>query len=335
MSLKFMRCNMNLEKSDQSILFSTTEIPDMFFTEYLAEANGDFIKVFLCLLFLTKYDKNIKLNDLSKKLNIPLQTIQAALTYWEDKGLLTKKINGFIVNSIQNIELHKLYSPNLTLSENDIKKNEANQYRAKAIECINNLYFQGIMSPSWYSNIDLWFKKYNFDEQVMISLFDYCFNKSALHKNYVSTVAQAWNNNNIKTYEDLEAYSQKYEKLVRIKKDISKKLGRYSPLTQFEEAFIEKWVVDFGYDLSVINIALKKTTSKANPSFDYIDKLLSDWHDRNLKKDVDVNEFLKNVKQKKANIKQLEKKTNYNNYEQRNYTSLDNLYANKKIKQGE
>ena len=34
---------------------------------------------------------------------------------------------------------------------------------ASAIEAINNMFFQGIMSPSWYSDIDLWFKKYEFD----------------------------------------------------------------------------------------------------------------------------------------------------------------------------
>ena len=153
------------------------------------------------------------------------------------------------------------------------------------------MYFQGVMSPAWYSDIDLWFKKYEFDEQVMISLFDYCFNKSALHKNYVKAVADAWNKSNIKTYEDLEAYSAKQEKLAKIKKEIAKKLGRFNPLTQFEEAFIEKWLLDYNYDLKIINIALKKTTSKANPSFDYLDKLISDWHDRNLKTEEDVNNF--------------------------------------------
>ncbi len=322
---------MKLENKDKSMIFSCTEIPDVFFTEYMNEANGDFIKVYLCLVFLTKYDKDIKLNDLSKKLNIPLQTIQAALSFWEEKGILIKKVNGYILNNLQEIELHKLYSPNLTLSKEDIKKNEDSKYRAKAIECINNTYFQGIMSPTWYSDIDLWFKKYNFDEQVMISLFQYCFNKSALHKNYVKTVAEAWHKNNIKTYEDLEAYSAKQENLNKIKKDIAKKLRRYSPLTQFEEAFIEKWISDYNYDLNVINIALKKTTSKANPSFDYLDKLISDWHDRNLKTSDEINNFLAEMKQKKKDIKQLKKQTNYNNYEQRNYDNLNDLYANKKI----
>ena len=321
---------MKIEKKDKSMLFSTTEIPDVFFTEYMSEANGDYVKVYLCILFLSKYDKDIKLNDLSKRLNISINIIQSALAFWEEHGLLTKKVNGYILNNIQEIELNKLYSPNLALSPEDIKKNANDQYRAKAIECINNMYFQGIMSPTWYSDIDLWFKKYGFDEQVMISLFDYCFNKSALHKNYVKTVAEAWSKNNIKTYEDLELYYQKFEKLNKIKKSIAKKLGRYSPLTQFEEKKKKKWVIDFNYDLNIINIALKKTTSKANPSFDYLDKLITDWHDKNLKTESDVTNYLSELKQKKKNIKQLEKQTNYNNYEQRNYDDLDNLYANKK-----
>ena len=163
---------MKLEKNDKSMIFSETQIPDVFFTEYMSEANGDYIKVYLCMLFLTKYDKDIKLNDLSKRLNINLSIIQAALSYWEEQGVLTKKVNGYILIDLQEIELHKLYSPNLSLSPEDIKKNADSQYRAKAIECINNMYFQGVMSPTWYSDIDLWFKKYQFDEQVMISLFD-------------------------------------------------------------------------------------------------------------------------------------------------------------------
>ena len=66
---------MKLEKNSNSMLFSSTEIPDVFFTEYMSQASGDFIKVYLCLVFLSKYDKDINLNDLSKKLDIPLEKI--------------------------------------------------------------------------------------------------------------------------------------------------------------------------------------------------------------------------------------------------------------------
>ena len=92
---------------------------------------------------------------------------------------------------------------------------------------------------------------------------------------------------------------------------------------------IEKWILEYGYDLNVINIALKKTTSKSNPNFDYLDKLLSDWHERNLKTPSEIEAFLAEFKTKNKYIKELEKKTNYNNYTQRKYDNLNELYANK------
>ena len=94
---------MKLEQNEKQLLFSETVIPDIFFTEYLSQASGDYIKVYLCLVFLAKYDKDIKLNDLSKKLNIPFATIQAALAFWEDLGVITKKLNGYVLNNLQEI----------------------------------------------------------------------------------------------------------------------------------------------------------------------------------------------------------------------------------------
>ena len=181
------------------------------------------------------------------------------------------------------------------------------------------------MSPSWYNDISLWFSKYGFDEQVMISLFNYCYDHSALHRNYIQTVADAWYKNNIKTFNDLDLYFEKQEKLNLVKKEIVKKLRLSRALTQFEEAYISKWLVDFGYSLEIIEIALKKTTSKSNPNFDYIDKLISDWHEKNLKTPNDIQNYLENMKQKTKDIKDMEKKTKYT---QRTFDNLESLYDN-------
>jgi len=320
---------MKLEQNDKSMLFSNTEIPDVFFTEYLSSANGDYIKVYLYILFLSKYDKDIKINDLSKKLALPLKTIQEAFKYWEEAGVLIKKHTGYILVNLQEVELLKLYSPKLTSSPDDIKKNAKNQYRAKAIENINNQFFQGIMSPSWYSDIDMWFKKYNFDEQVMLALFNYCFDHSALHRNYIQVVADSWYKNNIRSFSDLDKYYEKQEKISSVKKSIIKKLGLNRNLTVYEDAYVEKWTIDYGYSLDIIEIALKKTTSKSNISFEYLNKIISDWHDRNLKTATEIQEYIQISKQKQENIKDMKKQvSNYNNSNQRTYDNFDNLYAN-------
>ena len=319
---------MRLEQNELSMLFSNTSLPDVFITEYLSEAPGDYIKVYLYILFLSKYGKDIKLNDLSKKIALPLPTIQAAIKYWEDVEVITKKGTGYIVNNIQEVELNKLYSPKITVSKESVQNMQKDKSRSSAIEAINNSFFQGIMSPSWYSDIDLWFKKLEFDEEVMIALFRYCFDKSALHKNYVNTVAEAWHGNNIKTFSELEEYYENQDRLNKIKKNICKKLGLTRNLTQYEEAYIEKWLQEYKYNLDVIELALKKTTSKSNPNFDYIDKIITDWYERKLLNSEEVKNYLLEFKNKSKQIKELEKKTGYQNYDQRNIDNFDKFYAN-------
>lgn len=321
---------MKLEQNDISPLFSTTVLPDIFFTEYLPEANGDYIKIYLYVLFLSKYDKDIKVNDLCKKLSLPLKVIQDGMKYWEEQGVFTRKNTGYIITNLQEKELYQLYKPKVALSADQIQKSAESQKNAKTIEYINNRYFSGLMPTTWYPDIELWFKKYHFEDEVMIALFDHCFNKSALHKNYVQAVADAWAKNQIQTFDDLDQYYEKQEKLNKLASLISKKLGLSRQLSQYEYAYLEKWFIDFGYSFDIIEIALKRTTSKVNPSFDYIDKLLSDWHDRGFSTAEQVNKFLADMKQKNKDIKQLEKKTSFQRYEQRSYDNLNALYMNRK-----
>lgn len=324
---------MKLEQNDRSLLFSETTIPDIFFSEYLSELPGEYLKIYLYIIFLSKYGKDIKLNDLSKKLNIPLKAINDGFKFLEEHKLVTKKTNGYIITDIQELTLHNLYTPNLTMTKEKVEQTAQNKSRAKAIEHINNMYFQGIMGPSWYNDIDLWFRKFNFDEQVMIALFDYCYKRSALHKNYIQTVAEAWSSNKVKTWNDLDKYYEKQECLSKFKKTIAKKLGKYSGLTQYEEAYIENWVLNYGYDMDIIEIALKRTTFKQNPTFEYINNVITDWHERNLKTPSEVQAFIEQRRKQDKNIKELQNKVNKTNYDQRQYDNLDFLYANQTKKE--
>lgn len=319
---------MKLEQNEKPLLFSETSIPDIFFSEHLSSLPGDYLKIYMYLIFLSKYGKDIKLNDLSKKLNIPLKVITDGLKFLETNQLITKKTTGYIIIDLQEATLHNLYTPNLTMSKEKVSQTAKNKSKIKAIEHINNMYFQGIMGPSWYNDIDLWFTKYSFDEQVMIALFDYCYNRSAMHRNYVQAVAEAWASNQVKTWNDLDQYYAKQENLNKFKKSIAKKLGKHNGLTQYEEAYIENWVLNFGYDMSIIEIALKRTTFKQNPTFEYINNVITDWHDRNLKTPSEINAFIEQRKTQQKNTKELKSQVTKANYEQRNYDNLDFLYAN-------
>lgn len=318
---------MKLSQSDLPLLFSETIIPDIFFAEYLSQMPATSVKVYLYIIFLSKYEKDAKLNDLSKNLALPLKDINDAFAYLEENGFIIRKENGFIISNLQEQTLNKLYKPNLTMSPEKIADIAKNKARAKIIEHINNTYFSGIMGPSWYNNIDIWLTKYNFDDQVLISLFDYCFRRSALNMKYVQTVAEAWGSNKIQTWEDLDSYYQKQDALVKIKKTIAKKLGKQT-LTQYEEAYIEKWLLDYGYNLDIIEIALKRSVYKSNPTFEYFNNIITNWHERGLKTPEEVYAFIEQREKQRKDTKQLEKQVNKASYEQRQYSNLSFLYAN-------
>jgi DnaD/phage-associated family protein len=319
---------MKLEHSDKSQLFSCTEIPDVFFTEYVPSMNGNFLKVYLYVLFLSKYNKDVKINDLSKRLGLSFPDVQDALKYLEEQKLLIKLPDGYSVANIQELELSKLYSPKITSSPEDIERSRENQYRAQAIENINTLFFQGVMNSTWYIDIDFWFNKYGFDEQVMLALFNYCAENRALNRGYIQTVADSWAKNNIKTFNDLDEYETKKDKLNVIKKEIASRLRLSRNLTSFDEDYIIKWTTEYNYDISIIELALKKSSSMNSISFEYFDRVLSDWHEKGLNTVEDILTYQQSQKDKTKKIKQIEKKIPEYSYTQSTFDNLESLYDN-------
>ncbi len=319
---------MKLEHSEKRMMFSNTIVPDIFFSEYLGNMPGDYLKIYLYLVFLSKYSKEVKVNDLSKNLSLPVNVIGEGIKYLEENKLILRKPQGYVILDLQENMLNELYKPNIKTSPEKIAENAENKERIKLVEYLNNKYFQGVMGPTWYNDIDTWFEKFGFDKQVMISLFDYCFKKSALHRNYVKAVAEAWGLNNIKDLNDLESYYMEQDRINKIKKSIAKKLGKHSGLTQYEEAYIEKWVNDFKYNMDIIEIALKRTTLRSNVSFEYLNNVITDWNDRNLRTPTQVVEFLEKRKQQNKDKKELTQKVKKESFEQREYSNLNFLYAN-------
>ena len=46
---------MKLEQKEKALLFSETMIPDIFFAEHLSQLPGDYLKIYMYIIFLSKY----------------------------------------------------------------------------------------------------------------------------------------------------------------------------------------------------------------------------------------------------------------------------------------
>ncbi len=304
---------MKFEKDERSELFEKTEISDVFFTEYISEASPVAVKIYIYLLYYTKYNKEISLNDLPKILGITYNDMNTGLEYLVNRRLMIRKNSGYTLTSLETIELHKLYKPKIGFTAEEIKNNSENQYKEKTIQAINDKYFQGMMSTSWYNDILLWFKKYGFSEAVMLALFEQGYKNGAVqHRNYLLAVADSWAANKVKTHNDLESYYTKLDKLNILEKKIKRSLKIRRSLSVYEVDMIKRWMIEFGYNFDIIELALAETIKISNPSFKYVDKILEDWHEKGLKTKTDIKNNQEEYNKKSVNKNNINKNTKSN-----------------------
>ncbi len=324
-------------EANKSILYSDTLVPDIFITEYLPSMSGDCVKVYIYCLFLGKHNIKASTEELAKKLDLSIDRVKDALTYLENVGVIKRNNSGMVMVDLKEKEINKLYRLKLTSTpEEAILSSERNKKRSQIISAINNTFFQGVMSPSWYTDIDAWFDKYQFEEDVMYALFQHCYDYKGLSKSYITKVADNWHSKNIRNSIELDRYFMEYQKFKDIKVNIAKKLKLSRNLTEYEEEYIEKWVMDYGFDFNIIEQALKKTTSKTNPNFKYLHSLLADWHEKGLKSVEEIIEYEKarkesaKAKSQPASARSLVPQKE--NYEQRDYGDdyYESFYKNVK-----
>ena len=321
-------------EQNESLMLGDTAVSDIFINEYLAEASGDNVKVYLYCLFLAKHNMKIGILDIAKKIGLELDVVRQAFNYWEEKGAFLRTEKGAIIVDLKEKEINRLYTPRLVDSVDElIEKNNKNHRRSEVITAINNSFFQGVMSTSWYIDITEMFDKYQFEEEVMMSLFAYCYQNHSLYKNYLTTVAEDWFLNKVKTSQDLDAFYERRKESNKLKKKIAKKMGIMRNLTEYEEAYIDKWTNEFGYDFDAIEVALKKTTAKTNPNFDYLNGIFRNWNEKGLKSKAEIEEYLKQNKDKQKLIKDnsvqgAKPSSVYINPEQTEFNDLDRFYSN-------
>ena len=313
-----------------SLLYSDILVPDIFISEYMPSLESDFVKVYLHCIFLCKHKITSSSEDMAKKLELRPERVKEALERLENIGLITRGADNNVISlvDLKEKEIKRLYRMKTTSSPGDAKLSvERSKKRSRFISSINNAFFQGVMSPSWYTDIDAWFDKYQFEEDVMYALFKHCYDYKGLSRQYISKVADNWHNKNIRNSFDLDKYSMEAQKIKDIRGKIMKKLRKQGYLTEYEEAYVEKWVSEFGYDFSVIELALKRTTSAVNPSFEYINRILTNWHDKGYKTREEILAAEEKETRKSPETRRIKARESAapqkGNFKQRKYTSED------------
>ena len=316
-----------------AILYSDTLVPDIFIMDYMPQLDGDYVKIYLYCLFLSKHNKYANIQEISKKLDISAEKVNEGIKFLTEKNILEVNKRSIVLVDLKEKEINKVYKYRTALNPASSAENsEKNKKKNQLLDVISKELFHGHMSPSWYEAIDLWFDRYKFDVDVMYTLLKYCYSQAkTFRKEYVTVVAENWSKKNIHTYSDLDNYFMEYEITNATCKKISAKLKLRRSLSEYEEEYVEKWLHHYKYPFEIIELALKKTVKAAKPSIEYVNAILTSWHKKGLKTKEEILESEEKEKDKKENIKEPKKTySQKENFEQREYGDdfFEKLYKN-------
>jgi DnaD/phage-associated family protein len=323
-------------EESKSLLYSDTPVADIFISQYLPSMDSVSVKVYLYILFLSKHNKKVTCDELSKTLNLTQNDVKAALTALDNLEVISWIDDKIKLSDLKEIETNRMYKlKSLSTPEKAAENFEKNKSRNNTLSAINSKFFQGLMAPTWYLTIDNWFSIYKFDEDVMYTLFKYCYDNNTFHKSYIEAVASNWHKRGIYNFFDLERHFEQMSQVHGIKGTIVKKLRIRRPLNDYENEYIEKWVLDYKFNFDIIEIALKKLVGKANYDFKYINTILTRWHDLGLASAYEIAAYENNYRQQNQPPqaqKPKPKDSQRDNFEQRQYNDeyFENFFDNTK-----
>lgn len=266
-----------------------TPVANVFIDEYLKEANGDFIKVYLLCLRLGHLREASSIEKIAAALNLLQADVAKAFDYWVSSGLMKYTPNGFV-------QL-------LPMKENKIQEHEVyfDGSIKEMFEDVERLTGRPLSSKElsvYMSMID----DFSFSPEVITFLVEYCSSKKKTDFRYIEKVGLAWHDNGIKSIDDAQNYITKHEEKWNNYRAILGFMGiKDNDISKPQEEFLEKWLFKFKFPVDVIQEAIRICTMRINESnFSYIDKILADWSNSGVK---NINDIKKTTKKPRGSKK--------------------------------
>lgn len=335
---------------------SVTSISNIFIDEYMSDANGEFVKIYLYLLRqLNAPDTAFSLSAIADKFEHTEKDVKRALAYWEKMHLLhleydadhnltgirlldtTPRDSGTSTDTdMSNSESHnssKGFSDTASVtathtaiekksySAEDISRFRQNDAVAELL-FIAERYLGRVLTTTDINSILYWYDGLGFSTDLIEYLIEYCVSKGHTSIRYIEKVAFAWADSNIQTVEQAKQASGSHNQLYF---SVMKALGISGRnLVPSETAFIDKWKSEYGFSAELILAACQRTMQAIHqPSFEYTDSILSNWKTKNVSTIEDITKlddaFQKKKKSASAPAVQAASKSRFNNFEQRSY----------------
>ena len=287
-----------------------TSIPNIFLDTYMPSANGEFVKVYLCLLrmYNDSRQKPATLTDIADMLNHTEGDVIRAIKYWEKAGLLSVDYSG---DNPVNITLLPIDSHSTASADAEASEHSGSEYVSEtAVSSDNTPVPKTNYSPaelkrmcedenthqilfvaerllgktltnSEMNTIIYIYNDLHFSDELLEYLLEYCVSGEKRSLRYVEQVAINWHSEGITTAEEAKRRHEIHSKKVY---SVMKAFGLNDRMPGKPELdYITRWYDEYGFECELVIEACNRTIQSLHkPSFEYADTILSNWKKKNV-----------------------------------------------------
>ena len=267
---------MNIHFSTEAQKREQTPVDNLFFSEFMPDAEGEAVKVYLYGLMQCRFPS---MGDVSvaEALNLTEGAVLTAFVYWQSKGL---------VRILKEDPLEVEY---LTVEQPAVTTAVPLKYQS-FVRALNELTAPRQFSMRELGHIYDCLEVFHLEEKAVLELVSHCMEEKGRRVSiqYISTVAKSWADAGIFTYEQARDYIA--NAMVR-KHGAAAVLRRWSKRrlpTLDEMTMYDRWVKEWGFDDEAILAACPRLTSTSSPSFEALGDRLRELYEQNKLKAADI-----------------------------------------------
>ncbi|MBE6032719.1 MAG: DnaD domain protein [Clostridiales bacterium] len=277
--------NFKREKAQNYYLWDT-RIENVFINEYMVSAPGDYVKVYLLASMYVEIDLPVSNESLARELNLPVEDVLQAWTYWEKCGVVRKHYPDPGNKLHYQVEFLNLRE---AISGGSRKKQTKSSLPEKVQSLVDDeglrkLYSEiekttgRLLSGSETMAVLSWIEDYSATPEVIAYAYRYCAAQRKTDKHtYVASVVKDWAGRGFRTAEEVEAFLAETDNRHFLYKRVLKALGFTRNATEEERRLMDVWLDDWGFGIDQILDACRQTSGISNPNFKYINSILSRW----------------------------------------------------------
>lgn len=258
---------------DSAALFDSTPVENMFITEYMLRAPGDFVKVYLYALMLCYHPTpRMSLSSMAKDLDMQEEDVDRAFKYWARDGLVRQVGDNPVTYSLYNLK-----QLTLTRAENPGDK-LYNQQTAQFIEEAERILKRTLL-PEETNLINDWVQVFELPEEVVLMLLQIEMENSRgrVSIKIADRRAKEWAQSGVRTVEDVEKIIVLGKEREQQLRRLLARLGQRRAPSEDERQMYKLWIDEWGFTPEAIQEACRETT-KGTPTMAYLNGILMRQH---------------------------------------------------------